>query len=193
MVGEVALVAGGGQGVGRAVALALAARGVDVVVAGADERALGRVVGEITCGGAKARHIAGDASDPAYLRAAVAKAVETFGKLTFVVATSGEVVEMAELIGVAKAHLAPHARLLPVVALPSGSSPGTDGLRAALTAQVSLWASDLPSTAPGATCNAVVCLVSSPEADFDAAAEVALFFCSELADGINGQALTMTA
>ena len=43
--GKVALVTGGGKAIGRAIALALAARGVRVVVMGRTERALGETVG----------------------------------------------------------------------------------------------------------------------------------------------------
>ena len=42
--GKVALVTGGGEDVGRAIALALAARGVRVVITGREERALGETV-----------------------------------------------------------------------------------------------------------------------------------------------------
>ena len=68
--GQVALVADGGARMGRAIALALAARGVRVVVLGNEERALGETVGEIAFGGGKARHIVGDPLDAAQLRAA---------------------------------------------------------------------------------------------------------------------------
>jgi NAD(P)-dependent dehydrogenase (short-subunit alcohol dehydrogenase family) len=87
--GQVALVTGGGKGMGRAIALALAARGVRVVVTGRDERALGETVGEIAFGGGKARHLAGDVRDVVHLRAAVARAIESFGGLDIVVANAG--------------------------------------------------------------------------------------------------------
>jgi NAD(P)-dependent dehydrogenase (short-subunit alcohol dehydrogenase family) len=88
--GKTALVTGGGKGIGRAIALALAARGVRVVVTGRQERALGETVGEIAHGGGKARHLAGDVRDPVHLAAAVARAVETFGGLDVVVANAGQ-------------------------------------------------------------------------------------------------------
>ncbi len=87
--GQVALVTGGGKGIGRAIALALAARGVAVVVTGREERALGSVVGEIANGGGKARHIKGDVRDASQVRAAVSKAVECFGGLDIAVANAG--------------------------------------------------------------------------------------------------------
>jgi hypothetical protein len=84
--GQVALVAGGGTGLGRDIALALAARGVRVVVTGRDEKALAETVGEIACGGGKARHLAGDVDDPGHVRAAMQKAVDVFGAPGIVVA-----------------------------------------------------------------------------------------------------------
>ncbi len=83
---RVALVACGADGIGREIALALAARGVRVVVFGSDERAIAETVGEIAFGGGKARHVAGDPSDPAVVRRAAARAVETFGAVDFAVA-----------------------------------------------------------------------------------------------------------
>jgi hypothetical protein len=83
--GRVALVVCGGEGPGRATALALAARGVHVLVTGRDERALGETVGEIVYGGGRARHLAGDPGDASQLRAAAARAHEVFGGLDIAV------------------------------------------------------------------------------------------------------------
>ncbi|MDF2698043.1 MAG: Glucose 1-dehydrogenase [Labilithrix sp.] len=88
--GKVALVTGGGKGIGRSIALALAARGVRIVVTGRDERGLGETVGEIAYGGGKARHLAGDVRDAAHLAAAVDRAIEVFGGLDIVVANAGQ-------------------------------------------------------------------------------------------------------
>jgi NAD(P)-dependent dehydrogenase (short-subunit alcohol dehydrogenase family) len=88
--GQVAVVTGGGKGIGRAVALALAARGVKVLVTGREEKALGEVVGEIAYGGGQARHLAGDVRDAMCSQAAVARALEVFGGLDIVVANAGQ-------------------------------------------------------------------------------------------------------
>jgi NAD(P)-dependent dehydrogenase (short-subunit alcohol dehydrogenase family) len=78
--GRVALVAGRGEG-RRAVARALAARGVSVVVLGPDERTIAEIVGEIACGAGKARHIVGDPGDPSVVEVAAARARDDFGGL----------------------------------------------------------------------------------------------------------------
>jgi 3-oxoacyl-[acyl-carrier protein] reductase len=96
----VAVVADGGDALGRQIALALAAGGARVVVAGRDERALGETVGEIAHGGGRARHVVGDA------RAAVARARETFGAATLVVLTAEQ---GAEEIAAIAADLGLHA------------------------------------------------------------------------------------
>lgn len=87
--GKVAMITGGGKGVGRSIALALGARGVRILVTGRDERALGETVGEIVYGGGKARHWVGDVRDAACGPGAVDRAFEVFGGLDFVVANAG--------------------------------------------------------------------------------------------------------
>jgi len=87
--GQVALVTGGGRGIGRAIALELSACGARVLVTGRDERALGETVGEIAHGGGQARHLVGDVRDESHGHAAAARAVETWGRLDVVVANAG--------------------------------------------------------------------------------------------------------
>ncbi|MDB4944161.1 MAG: idnO [Labilithrix sp.] len=87
--GKTALVVGGGEEIGRAIALALSARGVRIVVAGENERDLGLTIGELVFGGGKGRHVVGDPADPAALTAAAARAREVFGPLDIVVAAAG--------------------------------------------------------------------------------------------------------
>jgi NAD(P)-dependent dehydrogenase (short-subunit alcohol dehydrogenase family) len=87
--GQVALVTGGGKGIGRAIALELSAGGARVLVTGRDERALGETVGEIAHGGGQARHLVGDVREEPHARAAAAKATEIWGRLDVVVANAG--------------------------------------------------------------------------------------------------------
>ncbi|HEY8040680.1 MAG TPA: hypothetical protein VIF15_12830 [Polyangiaceae bacterium] len=77
---RVAVVLDGGGEPGRAIAIALAARGVRVVVVGGAERALGETVGEIAHAGGQARHVVGDAA------AGLARAVDIWGRVDVVVA-----------------------------------------------------------------------------------------------------------
>jgi NAD(P)-dependent dehydrogenase (short-subunit alcohol dehydrogenase family) len=79
LAGQVAWVTGAGRGIGRSIALELAARGVKVLVTGRAERPLGEVVGEIAFQGGAARH----------LDAAAARAIELWGRLDIVVANAG--------------------------------------------------------------------------------------------------------
>ena len=87
--GQVALVTGGGKGIGRAIALELAGHGARVMVTGREERELGEVVGEMVHGGGQGRHVAGDVRDAEHVRQAVGRAVETWGRLDLVVANAG--------------------------------------------------------------------------------------------------------
>lgn len=87
---QVAVVTDGGGPIGRAVALALAARGVRIVVTGPVEKLVGETVGEIAYGGGKARHVVADPRDREAVGSALARALEVFGRLDFVVATNGD-------------------------------------------------------------------------------------------------------
>ena len=77
--GKVAIVEDGGSELGRAVALALSARGVSIVVCGAVERPLGETVGHVVYAGGKARHVVGGVED------AARRAREVFGDVDIVV------------------------------------------------------------------------------------------------------------
>src|SRR5438045_9765571 len=79
--GKVALVTGGGSGIGKASAMALAREGFAVVVAGRRPEPLNAVVGEIEKLQVKALGVPTDVSDPASVEALFAKPKETFGRL----------------------------------------------------------------------------------------------------------------
>ena len=103
---QVALVTGGGKGIGRAIALELAGHGARLLVTGRREQELGEIVGEIVHGGGQGRHLAGDVRDPRHVRDAVARAVETWGRLDIVIANAGIAgnVRMGEAGGVERAR-----------------------------------------------------------------------------------------
>jgi NAD(P)-dependent dehydrogenase (short-subunit alcohol dehydrogenase family) len=79
--GKVALVTGGGSGIGKASSLALAREGFTVVVAGRRPEPLDAVVAEIERMQVKALGVPTDVSDPASVEALFAKTKATFGRL----------------------------------------------------------------------------------------------------------------
>ena len=83
--GKAALVTGGGSGICRGLALALAAHGCDVAVTGRRTEPLETVRGEIEALGVLGFASAGDVRDPAAAGATVASTVEAFGRLDILV------------------------------------------------------------------------------------------------------------
>ncbi len=80
--GHVVIVTGGASGIGGAVSRTLVSRGAEVVAVDINEDAGAAIVDEL---GDAVAFLAGDVSDKAVAEAAVALAVEKFGKLTGVV------------------------------------------------------------------------------------------------------------
>nr|WP_198412234.1 SDR family NAD(P)-dependent oxidoreductase [Mycetocola zhujimingii] len=87
--GKIAVITGGGSGIGRAIAMALADEGASVVVNDLRHEVAQSVVEEITHAGGTAVAIAGDVSHPDDVRAAVEKAVDTYGALHLAVNNAG--------------------------------------------------------------------------------------------------------
>ena len=90
LAGKRALVAGAGQGIGRATALLLAAGGARVACMDSDEARRAAIVQEIQATGAEATGIGGDVRERAALDAAVAATVEAFGGIDVAVDIVGE-------------------------------------------------------------------------------------------------------
>ncbi|MBO3749150.1 bifunctional aldolase/short-chain dehydrogenase [Streptosporangiaceae bacterium NEAU-GS5] len=88
LASRVALVTGGGSGIGRAVALRLAAEGACVVVADRDAESAARVAAEIGTADA-AVSVAADVTDEEQIGAAVRDAVLAFGGIDLVVNNAG--------------------------------------------------------------------------------------------------------
>lgn len=82
--GKVALVTGGGTGIGAATAIRLAAEGARVVVTGRRSEPLETVAEQIS-----GRAIVADMSNPAQIKVAVQRLIAEFGRLDLVVANAG--------------------------------------------------------------------------------------------------------
>lgn len=91
LTGRVAMVTGGGRGIGRAIALKLVAEGAAILVADVDAGGGAETARAIEGQGGKARFAATDVARPEASRAAVAAALEHFGRLDVVVNNAGVV------------------------------------------------------------------------------------------------------
>ena len=90
LAGRVALVTGGSRGIGRAIALALAASGASVVVNyRGNEAAASEVVEQITSTNGNALAIQSDVSDPANHEALIKATTDAFGRLDILINNAG--------------------------------------------------------------------------------------------------------
>ena len=87
--GQSAIVTGGGRGMGRAVALGLAAEGAAVAVADVDEGPAAAVRGEIEKAGGKAIAIEADISRVEDVRRMFAETVQAFGDVSILINNAG--------------------------------------------------------------------------------------------------------
>jgi 2-hydroxycyclohexanecarboxyl-CoA dehydrogenase len=83
--GKVAIVTGGGQGLGRAIALVLSRRGAAVTITGRTPSTLEAVVDEIVAGGGRAIAVPGDVGSRADVQRAVEATVEACGGLDILI------------------------------------------------------------------------------------------------------------
>lgn len=89
LAGRVALVTGGGQGIGQAIALRLAAEGADVAVNDALPHAAAQVADEILRLGVRSLPLVGDVSDEETVEEMVAACLRTLGRLDILVNNAG--------------------------------------------------------------------------------------------------------
>ena len=89
MKGKVAIVTGGGSGLGEAIGKALAKRGVRVVLSDINLKGAERVAGEIGQAGGTASAVQQDAARPEDSERVVRHAVDTYGALHFAVNNAG--------------------------------------------------------------------------------------------------------
>ena len=89
--GKVALVTGGGQGVGRGIALALASEGASIAITGRTKSTLDSTVKEIQARGVPASALPGDVKDDADIEAGVAATVRDLGTVDILVNNAQQV------------------------------------------------------------------------------------------------------
>jgi len=97
MTDQVAVVTGGGRGIGRAIALAFAEMGADVVCAARTEREIESTAEAIRAFGRRALPVRCDVTDAAQLEALAARAKEEFGRIDLLVNNAGGYPPMAFL------------------------------------------------------------------------------------------------
>src|SRR6187399_253392 len=86
LTGKVALITGGDSGIGRAVALAFAREGADVLVSYLEEHSDAQeTVGVVEEAGRKGIAVAGDIGDPEHCHTLVDRAVDELGRLDILV------------------------------------------------------------------------------------------------------------
>ena len=89
LAGKVALVTGGGEGIGKASALLLAKEGARVAVLGRTRENLDRAVEEIRKAGGEGMTVVADVSEPNEVRLAVDEIIQAWGRLDVVFANAG--------------------------------------------------------------------------------------------------------
>jgi len=87
--GKVALITGGASGLGRAAARLLAERGARVVVADVDDEGGAATVTDCKAAGSEALYVRTDVTEDAQVAAAVAAAVDTWGRLDVAMNNAG--------------------------------------------------------------------------------------------------------
>jgi NAD(P)-dependent dehydrogenase (short-subunit alcohol dehydrogenase family) len=87
--GRVAVITGGGRGIGRAIALRYAAEGATVVVSSRTEADLQAVVDDVHGAGSKGLAVVADASDRVSARLPVTEAMRQFGRVDILVNNVG--------------------------------------------------------------------------------------------------------
>src|SRR5688572_24393969 len=89
LAGRVAIVTGGNGGIGLGMARGLAAAGAAIAVVGRNEAKSSAAVAELTQAGARAISIASDVTDPASVRAVIARVQSEFGRLDILINNAG--------------------------------------------------------------------------------------------------------
>jgi NAD(P)-dependent dehydrogenase (short-subunit alcohol dehydrogenase family) len=88
-VGKTVLITGGGHGLGKAMALAFANAGASIAIIGRSQQPLSATASEIEAKGNKCVPIAGDITDSAFVKRAVAECVEKLGGIDILINNAG--------------------------------------------------------------------------------------------------------
>ncbi|WP_414439527.1 SDR family NAD(P)-dependent oxidoreductase [Burkholderia sp. 22PA0106] len=86
---KVAIVTGGGSGIGKEVAARLVKAGASVVIGGSNEAKLKQAAAGIDASGVRVRHLAGDIATPAAAAALVELATQAFGGVDILINNAG--------------------------------------------------------------------------------------------------------
>ncbi|PFH48280.1 hypothetical protein AMATHDRAFT_65843 [Amanita thiersii Skay4041] len=89
LAGEVAIITGAGQGIGRSSALLFAKEGAKIVASDIDQKRLDDVVAEIKAAGGSAIGVAGDVGADDFPKKIVDAAVKEYGKINHIVNNAG--------------------------------------------------------------------------------------------------------
>ncbi|MFL6278221.1 MAG: SDR family NAD(P)-dependent oxidoreductase [Blastocatellia bacterium] len=87
--GKVAVITGGGHGIGRAIALRFAAAGAGIVVSGTSAEALEQTTGDLEASGARAISVIADVADEAAVEQLVARTLTEFERIDILVNNAG--------------------------------------------------------------------------------------------------------
>ena len=91
VAGKIALVTGGGRGIGRGIGLVLARKGADVVVADLNAENAEAVANEIRALGRESLSVALDVTDSDSSESGVRQALERFGRIDILVNNAGTI------------------------------------------------------------------------------------------------------
>jgi 3-oxoacyl-[acyl-carrier protein] reductase len=86
---RVALITGGGRGIGKAIALAMAGEGARIVVSARTASEIDDVAGKITAGGGTALAVSADMKQEDQVRALADRTMEEFGRIDILVNNAG--------------------------------------------------------------------------------------------------------
>jgi NAD(P)-dependent dehydrogenase (short-subunit alcohol dehydrogenase family) len=87
--GDIAMVTGGGNGIGRIASMTLAGAGATVMVTDMDGAAAQRVVDEITAGGGRAEPFTLDVTDRSLVKSTIAEIADRFGGIQILINNAG--------------------------------------------------------------------------------------------------------